>query len=110
MITNHSPDTFYIVTSAGRREEDLAYVIEHLKEWNANRRPKGGVQHEVLEEWGLVVFQGQKQLSTPKDLSMIQRRPPRHFRPLLRMLQPPSTNTPISALGVLPDSAFGASN
>ena len=60
MITRHSPDTFYIVTNAGRREVDLAYFAEHLKEWNARHGRENGVQHEVLEEWGLVALQGPK--------------------------------------------------
>src|SRR5258706_2652674 len=78
MITRHSPDAFYIVTNAGRREEDLAYFVEHLKEWNANRDSKHGVQHEVLEGWGLVVFQGPKAteylqgfINDPKEAALI---------------------------------------
>ena len=60
MITRHSSDTFYIVTNAGRREEDLAYFVEHLKEWNARHGFDNGVQHEILEGWGLVALQGPK--------------------------------------------------
>ena len=78
MITRHSPDTFYIVTNAGRREEDLAYFVEHLKEWNAKRDSKDGVQHEILEGWGLVALQGPKAaeylqgfIDDPKDAAFI---------------------------------------
>jgi len=60
MITRHSPDTFYIVTNAGRREEDLAYFAKHLEEWNANHGSEDGVRHEILEGWGLIALQGPK--------------------------------------------------
>lgn len=78
MITRHSPDTFYIVTNAGRREEDLAYLVEHLTEWNAKRDSKDAVQHEILEGWGLVALQGPKSaeylqgfIDDPKEATLI---------------------------------------
>lgn len=60
VITKHANDAFYVVTNAGRRERDLAWFKEKLDEWNSSERSKseGGVQHEVLEGWGLVALQG----------------------------------------------------
>lgn len=58
VVTKHTPDQFYVVTNAGRREEDLAWFSERLKEWNTSHPDK--VEHEVLENWGLVALQGPK--------------------------------------------------
>jgi glycine cleavage system T protein (aminomethyltransferase) len=58
VITKHSPDQFYVVTNAGRRDEDLSWFAEKLKEWNASHPDK--VEHEVLEDWGLIALQGPK--------------------------------------------------
>ncbi|PWN52242.1 glycine cleavage system T protein [Violaceomyces palustris] len=55
IITKHSDEKFYLVTNAGRREEDLAWIRDRLKEWNASHEP---VHHEVLEGWGLLALQG----------------------------------------------------
>ncbi|EPQ27500.1 uncharacterized protein PFL1_05038 [Pseudozyma flocculosa PF-1] len=55
IITKHADDRFYVVTNAGRRSEDLAWIGGKMKEWNASK-PK--VEHEVLEGWGLVALQG----------------------------------------------------
>jgi hypothetical protein len=78
MITRHSPLSFYIVTNAGRREEDLAYFVKYLKEWNAKHDPEDGVQHEILEGWGLVALQGPKAaeylqgfIDGPKEATLI---------------------------------------
>ncbi|KIK97048.1 hypothetical protein PAXRUDRAFT_825337 [Paxillus rubicundulus Ve08.2h10] len=59
VITKHSDVAYYVVTNAGRRDKDLAWFQEKLDEWNASERAKDGkVEHEVLEDWGLVALQG----------------------------------------------------
>jgi len=58
VITKHSPDEYYVVTNAGRREEDLSWFAIKLQEWNASHSEK--VEHAVLENWGLVALQGPK--------------------------------------------------
>lgn len=58
VITKHSPDQYYVVTNAGRRDEDLSWFAEKLQEWNAKHSDK--VEHEILENWGLVALQGPK--------------------------------------------------
>ena len=66
VITKHSDDSYYVVTNAGRRDRDLIWFKEKLEEWNASERATGGnVEHEVLEDWGLVALQG------PCDFSLI---------------------------------------
>ena len=64
IVTKHAGDAFYVVTNAGRREEDLAWFKERLAEWNSSERGKNGpVEHEVLEGWGLLALQGNQKLS-----------------------------------------------
>ncbi|KAI0262342.1 glycine cleavage system T protein [Gloeopeniophorella convolvens] len=59
VITKHAPDAFYVVTNAGRREEDLAWFAARLEEWNSSERAQDGpVEHEMLEGWGLLALQG----------------------------------------------------
>ncbi|KAF8437655.1 hypothetical protein L210DRAFT_3631671 [Boletus edulis BED1] len=59
MITKHSDEAFYVVTNAGTREKDLAWFRHKLAEWNASDRAiKGPIEHEVLENWGLIALQG----------------------------------------------------
>ena len=59
MITKHSDNAFYVVTNAGTRDKDLAWFRDKLAEWNASERAnEGPVEHEVLENWGLVALQG----------------------------------------------------
>jgi aminomethyltransferase len=61
IITKHSAEAFYVVTNAGRREEDLAWITSQLKEWNSADRPggqNGPVEMEVMEGWGLIALQG----------------------------------------------------
>ncbi|KAF7795031.1 hypothetical protein EIP86_006175 [Pleurotus ostreatoroseus] len=62
IITKHATDSFYVVTNAGRRAEDLAWFAAKLAEWNAGpvAQKEGGVEHEVLNGWGLVALQGPK--------------------------------------------------
>ena len=49
-------DLFYVVTNAGCRDKDLAYLAEQLEQWAKD----GGaeVRHEVLADQGLVALQG----------------------------------------------------
>ena len=60
VITKHADDAFYVVTNAGRRDRDLAWFKQKLDEWNAGEKAKseGKVEHEVLEDWGLLALQG----------------------------------------------------
>ncbi|TBU39326.1 glycine cleavage system T protein [Dichomitus squalens] len=60
VITKHAEDAFYVVTNAGRRNRDLAWFKEKLEKWNAGEKAKaeGKVEHEVLEDWGLLALQG----------------------------------------------------
>ena len=60
IITKHADDAFYVVTNAGRRDRDLAWFKQKLEEWNAGEKAKaeGKVEHEVLQDWGLLALQG----------------------------------------------------
>ncbi|RPD52353.1 glycine cleavage system T protein [Lentinus tigrinus ALCF2SS1-7] len=60
IITKHADDAYYVVTNAGRRDRDLAWFKEKVAEWNAGEKAKteGPVEHEVLEDWGLLALQG----------------------------------------------------
>ena len=70
VITKHAENAFYVVTNAGRRDKDLAWFRQKLEEWNSSECAKDGtVQHEVLEDWGLVALQGSSTLSNVKDCS-----------------------------------------
>lgn len=62
---------WYVVTNAGRRSEDLEHLQEKLKLWNGNK-----VDHQVMEDWGLVALQGPKAMEvlaqhTKVDLSKL---------------------------------------
>jgi aminomethyltransferase len=59
MLTKHAVDAFYMVTNAGRRERDLSWIREKLREWNASEKGKEGpVEMEVMDGWGLLAIQG----------------------------------------------------
>lgn len=58
IVTKHSEEQYYVVTNAGRREEDLEWFAKKLQEWNSNHKDR--VEHEILENWGLVALQGPK--------------------------------------------------
>jgi aminomethyltransferase len=53
VITKHSDERYYVVTNAGRRTEDLKLFADALKAWQGAK-----LEHEVLENWGLVALQG----------------------------------------------------
>ncbi|TBU36248.1 hypothetical protein BD309DRAFT_985078, partial [Dichomitus squalens] len=67
VITKHADDAFYVVTNAGRRDRDLAWFKERLEEWNTSEKAKaeGKVEHEVLEDWGLLALQGMRSAFVP---------------------------------------------
>lgn len=60
IITKHSESAYYVVTNAGRRERDLQWFRDKLTEWNKMERAQteGGVEHELLDGWGLLALQG----------------------------------------------------
>ncbi|KAJ1031095.1 hypothetical protein NDA18_002314 [Ustilago nuda] len=53
IITKHSDGSFYVVTNAGCRTEDLAWFKKHLDAWKGDQ-----VHHEVMDGWGLLALQG----------------------------------------------------
>ncbi|PPQ78969.1 hypothetical protein CVT26_003826 [Gymnopilus dilepis] len=70
IITKHAQDAFYVVTNAGRRDEDLSWFAQKLEEWNSGDRGKDGpVEHEVLEGWGLLALQGPEAASYLQGLT-----------------------------------------
>ncbi|KAH9479139.1 putative aminomethyltransferase, mitochondrial [Psilocybe cubensis] len=76
IVTKHSEKAFYVVTNAGRRKEDLAWFAQKLEEWNAGKSAEEAVEHEVLENWGLLALQGPEAASylqslTPFDLKQL---------------------------------------
>ncbi|KAF2120858.1 hypothetical protein BDV96DRAFT_485287 [Lophiotrema nucula] len=56
VITRLSDDKFYVVTNAGCREKDLAYIASELEAWNGDSNE--AVEWQVLEKQGLVALQG----------------------------------------------------
>lgn len=58
IITKHSDTSFYVVTNAGRRAEDLAWIEKQLSAWNDAHKGEGDTQHRVMEGQGLVALQG----------------------------------------------------
>ncbi|CCO28904.1 aminomethyltransferase [Rhizoctonia solani AG-1 IB] len=71
IISKHSQDVYYVVTNAGRRERDLAWLNEQIEKWN-NEEGKGRgkeVNLEVLENWGLVALQGPKAVEVLQNVS-----------------------------------------
>jgi len=53
-----SDESFYVVTNAGRAEEDKAWIGQKLEGWGASG--KGDVRWDVLHGWGLLALQGPK--------------------------------------------------
>ncbi|KAL8689889.1 MAG: hypothetical protein Q9218_004538 [Villophora microphyllina] len=54
VITRLGPETFYLVTNAACRAKDLAYLKDQI---SASSYPEG-IDHQVLDNWGLVALQG----------------------------------------------------
>ncbi|PKY06005.1 glycine cleavage system T protein [Aspergillus campestris IBT 28561] len=57
VITRRSADTFYFVTNAGRRDEDLAFLEAEISAYKAAHGPDS-LKWEILENRGLVALQG----------------------------------------------------
>ncbi|GAA95395.1 uncharacterized protein L969DRAFT_92527 [Mixia osmundae IAM 14324] len=58
LITRQGEDEYYIVTNAGRREQDLHWIREQLAEFNSANTYN--IRFDVLEKQGLVALQGPK--------------------------------------------------
>lgn len=76
IITKHSDTFFYVVTNAGRADEDKAHITQKLDEWNAAHQGQK-VKWETLDGWGLLALQGPKakdvlQRMTDQDLSQVK--------------------------------------
>lgn len=56
IITKHSDTSFYVVTNAGRCNEDLAWFESELGEWNAAHAGQE-THHRILDQ-GLIALQG----------------------------------------------------
>jgi hypothetical protein len=66
IVTKHGDDgqggqRFYVVTNAGRAEEDVAWITKKMQEWNGTEGKGKGreVKWERLEGYGLVALQGE---------------------------------------------------
>lgn len=75
VVTRLGQQLFYLVTNAGCRDKDLAYLTEHVKRWNETM--EDNVDWEVLENWGLIALQGplsasilEKVLVNPQDVNL----------------------------------------
>ncbi|KAJ9627617.1 Aminomethyltransferase, mitochondrial [Taxawa tesnikishii (nom. ined.)] len=56
IITRLTPEKFYIVTNAGCREKDYAYLMSNIDAWNNANQPS--VKLEQLSGQGLIALQG----------------------------------------------------
>jgi aminomethyltransferase len=56
IVTKLGPEDFYMVTNAGCREKDIAYLNTHIRDWQAEGN--GAIEWTVLEGWGLLALQG----------------------------------------------------
>ncbi|KAL0252727.1 glycine cleavage system T protein [Cryptococcus tetragattii IND107] len=76
IITKHTDTSFYVVTNAGRADEDKAHITQKLNEWNAAHKGQE-VKWETLDGWGLLALQGPKakdvlQRMTDQDLNQVK--------------------------------------
>lgn len=55
VITRLGPELFYLVTNAGCREKDSAYLSREIDE---AQKGVGDIKWEILHNWGLVALQG----------------------------------------------------
>lgn len=65
VITRRGEDTFYFVTNAGRRAEDLAFLQTEIDAYRAEHGA-GSIKWDILEDRALVALQG------PKAASVLQ--------------------------------------
>jgi aminomethyltransferase len=56
-VITRLPDRFYVVTNAGCREKDLAYLNSELEDFKSNSSNES-VEWKVLENQGLIALQG----------------------------------------------------
>lgn len=56
IITRLTEDKFYVVTNAGCREKDAAFLTSNLDAWNNANQPR--VDKYELKNQGLVALQG----------------------------------------------------
>lgn len=54
VITRLGPELFYLVTNAGCREKDLAYLSREIEA----QKGVGDIKWEIMHKWGLVALQG----------------------------------------------------
>ena len=57
VITKRGPDSFYFVTNAARREEDLAFLQVEIDAYR-NTHDADSIEWEILDDRALVAFQG----------------------------------------------------
>ena len=62
MITKLADDEFYVVTNAGRRQEDISW----FKQWLSS---SNGVTHEILDSHGLIALQGPSAAAALQNLT-----------------------------------------
>ncbi|KAL3480154.1 hypothetical protein BJX99DRAFT_220827 [Aspergillus californicus] len=58
VITRLSKDTFYFVTNAGRRDEDLAFLTAEIDAFRAANGAEKALSWEILEDRALIALQG----------------------------------------------------
>ncbi|GKZ18180.1 aminomethyltransferase, mitochondrial [Aspergillus brasiliensis] len=80
VITRRTDDTFYFVTNAGRRTEDLAFLQAEIDAYKQAHGPDS-LKWEILEDRALVALQG------PKAASVLQ-----------SLVTPDGTNSDLSTL------------
>lgn len=67
VITRRGEDTFYFVTNAGRRAEDLAFLQTEIDAYRAQHGPSS-IKWDILEDRALVALQGPKAASVLQPL------------------------------------------
>ncbi|KAJ5893993.1 Aminomethyltransferase [Penicillium taxi] len=67
VITRRGEDTFYFVTNAGRRAEDLAFLTAEIGAYRA-QHGADSIKWEILEDRALVALQGPLAVSTLQPL------------------------------------------
>ncbi|KAI2904956.1 hypothetical protein CBS63078_5526 [Aspergillus niger] len=67
VITRRTDDTFYFVTNAGRRTEDLAFLQAEIDTYKQAHGPDS-LKWEILEDRALVALQGPKAASVLQSL------------------------------------------
>ncbi|KAL2210056.1 glycine cleavage system T protein [Sarocladium strictum] len=60
VISRLGPDSFYVVTNAGRRDADMAYFQDAIRELLGDKAMAEHLNWEVLEHHGLLALQGPK--------------------------------------------------